>query len=94
MKYELEPSCLGLEFTSQAEFGILIDVVNVILRQPLLRGTEVVTPRSCHLRMHIVVKAASTRRVSYRQFGTVHFEPKVCGSLRGSDVLGGHMAWR
>lgn len=66
----------------------LFGVVNVILRQPHLHGAEVVTPRSCYLRRHLVVKAASTRRVSYGQFGTIHFEPRVCESLRESEVLG------
>jgi hypothetical protein len=37
--------------------------------------------------MHIVVKAASTRRVSYRQFGSVHFEPKVVEVLEGQRFL-------
>jgi hypothetical protein len=53
VKYELEPSCLRFEFTSQAELEFLFGVVNVILRQPLLRGTEVVTPRSCYLRTRL-----------------------------------------
>jgi hypothetical protein len=83
VKYELEPSCLRFEFTSQAEFGI-----SLRRRQCHPSATASAWDRSRDTSIVLSPnKAASTRRVSYRQFGTIHFEPRVCESLRGPEVL-------
>jgi hypothetical protein len=77
VKYELEPSCLRFEFTSQAEFGI-----SLRRRQCHPSATASAWDRSRDTSIVLSPnKAASTRRVSNRQFGTVHFEPRVCESL-------------